>query len=173
MGMSPFFKDLRKKIGHSLLQLPSVTVINYDKLGRALFIKHRDTELWVAPGGMIEPGESPADAAVREMWEETGLHVELTGILGVYGGSEFIVEYSNGDKTSYVMTVFESQIIDGSLSLVNDESMEGAYFTKEEIQSKNTQSWMKMILDDVFLNRGKASFKASTWKPSIHNKDEC
>lgn len=166
MGMSPFLKELRTKVGHSLLQLPSVTIINYDKLGRALFIRHRDTELWVAPGGAIEPGESPADAAVREMWEETGLHVELSGILGVYGGPEFIVEYSNGDMTSYVMTVFESKIIDGSLSLVNDESLEGAYLTKKEILNKNTQPWVKMISNDIFLQKkGKASFRPPLWKP--------
>ncbi len=164
--MSPFLKELRTKVGHSLLQLPSVTIINYDKLGRALFIRHRDTELWVAPGGAIEPGESPADAAVREMWEETGLHVELSGILGVYGGPEFIVEYSNGDMTSYVMTVFESKIIDGSLSLVNDESLEGAYLTKKEILNKNTQLWVKMISNDIFLQKkGKASFRPPLWKP--------
>ena len=35
--------------------------------------------------------------------------VELTGILGVYGGPEFEVNYSNGDKTSYVMTVFRGK----------------------------------------------------------------
>jgi 8-oxo-dGTP pyrophosphatase MutT (NUDIX family) len=33
---------------------------------------------------MIEPFELPADAAVRETWEETGLFVELTGLIGVF-----------------------------------------------------------------------------------------
>ena len=35
--------------------------------------------LWEFPGGKVEPGESPADAAVRECLEETGLRVEVTG----------------------------------------------------------------------------------------------
>lgn len=35
------------------------------------------TQLWVLPGGAIEPEEVPADAALREAWEETALHVRL------------------------------------------------------------------------------------------------
>ena len=36
-------------------------------------------QLWVPPGGGIEDGEAPSDAAVREVWEETGAHVEVEG----------------------------------------------------------------------------------------------
>lgn len=38
---------------------------------------------WSLPGGGLEPGEDPADAAVREVWEESGYKVRLDGILGV------------------------------------------------------------------------------------------
>lgn len=69
MGMSPYFRGLREKVGPALLQMPSVTIINLDQSGRALLIKHRDTRLWVAPGGAIEPGETPADAAVRVLMD--------------------------------------------------------------------------------------------------------
>jgi 8-oxo-dGTP pyrophosphatase MutT (NUDIX family) len=86
MGMSEYIRNIRSKVGSTMLQMPSVTIFNYDDTGQILLVKHADTGLWVAPGGAIEPGETPADAAVREMWEETGLLVRLVRILGVYVG---------------------------------------------------------------------------------------
>jgi len=38
---------------------------------------------WSLPGGGLEPGEEPADAARREVWEETGYEVRLDGLLGI------------------------------------------------------------------------------------------
>jgi 8-oxo-dGTP diphosphatase len=46
---------------------------------------------WDIPGGFCEADEHPAEAAIREVWEETGLEIELTGLLGLwmdeYGGT--------------------------------------------------------------------------------------
>jgi 8-oxo-dGTP pyrophosphatase MutT (NUDIX family) len=165
MGMSLFMKDLRNKIGNDLLQMPSVTVIKFDDSGRVLLLKHRDTKLWVAPGGAIEPGETPADAAVREMWEETGLFVELTRIIGVYGGPEYVVEYSNGDKTSYVMIVFESRRVSGTLNPANDEIMDGGYFSSEEFVTLETQPWVQVVMPEVFDRKIQPGFKMASWKP--------
>jgi 8-oxo-dGTP pyrophosphatase MutT (NUDIX family) len=162
MGMSDYLKTIRSKVGHTLLQLPSVTVANFDNNGRLLLIKHRDTNKWVLPGGTIEPLEIPAEAAVREMWEETGLFVKLAKIIGVYGGSEFTVNYSNGDKVSYVMTVFEGQTTGGVLKTSNEESMEARYFLHEEITYLDTQPWVAAILTDVFKLQTQAFFKSSS-----------
>src|SRR5215831_14364492 len=100
MPLSGYLKGLREKVGHELLPLPSVAVAVLDDNGRVLCGLHADKKVWVLPGGLVEPGEHPADAAVRETWEETGLIVEPTGILGVYGGSDLIIDYPNGDRAS-------------------------------------------------------------------------
>jgi 8-oxo-dGTP pyrophosphatase MutT (NUDIX family) len=76
MPMSGYLQQLREKVGHDLLLLPSAAVALHDDQMRLLLCLHADKNIWVTPGGLIEPGEHPADAAVRETWEETGLIVE-------------------------------------------------------------------------------------------------
>lgn len=47
-------------------------------VGRTLLLLHSQKHLWLPPGGHLERDEEPAPAAVREVWEETGLRVEIT-----------------------------------------------------------------------------------------------
>jgi len=53
---------------------------------------------WALPGGFVDYGESCEEAAVREMKEETGLDVELVGLLGVYSDPK-------RDKRQHTMSV--------------------------------------------------------------------
>ncbi len=46
--------------------------------GCTLLLLHSRKSLWLPPGGHVEPDEAPAATAVREVWEETGLQVEIT-----------------------------------------------------------------------------------------------
>src|SRR5438034_4734901 len=115
MPMSGYLEQLRKKVGHDLLLLPSAAVAILGREKGLLLCKHADKDIWVTPGGLIEPGEHPADAAVRETWEETGLTVEITGVLGVYGGPDLIVDYPNGDQAAYIGTIFRGRILGGTM----------------------------------------------------------
>lgn len=45
--------------------------------GKTLFIHHRKLKLWLPPGGHVDEGETPDQAAIREVKEEAGLDVEL------------------------------------------------------------------------------------------------
>jgi len=45
--------------------------------GRILLLRHRKLNRWLPPGGHIEPGEIPDEAAAREVWEETGLKIGI------------------------------------------------------------------------------------------------
>ncbi|HEX6972283.1 MAG TPA: NUDIX domain-containing protein [Limnochordia bacterium] len=47
--------------------------------GRVLLLLHRRLGKWLPPGGHVEPGELPDEAAVREVWEEAGIAVRLVG----------------------------------------------------------------------------------------------
>lgn len=52
--------------------------------GAVLMVQHEGEDAWSEPGGKVEPGESFADAAIRETVEETGVDVSITGILEVH-----------------------------------------------------------------------------------------
>ncbi|MEU2971882.1 NUDIX hydrolase [Nocardiopsis alba] len=52
--------------------------------GRMLVIKRRDNGNWEPPGGVLELDETPEEGVVREVLEETGIHVEVEQLTGVY-----------------------------------------------------------------------------------------
>lgn len=64
------------------LAVVDTAVIDPD--GRVLLIRRRDDGLWAMPGGACDLGETPAAAAARETWEESGYQVEITRFLGVF-----------------------------------------------------------------------------------------
>jgi 8-oxo-dGTP pyrophosphatase MutT (NUDIX family) len=113
MGISPFIAQLRERIGHDLLVLPSVAILPWDPEGRLLLARLVDTGAWATIGGVVEPDESPRDAAVREAAEEANITVTVGPVRAVLGGPEFRVRYPNGDETSYVTAVFDATVIGG------------------------------------------------------------
>jgi len=165
MSPSDYVARLRQKIGHDLLVLPSVTGLVRDKEDRILLVKHSDAGSWVAPGGSIDPDESPADAVVREVLEETNIWVEPVRILGVYGGPDFQVHYENGDRTSYVMTVFECRYYAGQLQPDGVETLECGYFSKDELELLNVSSWVRILLKSAFSGQESSFFEKASWRP--------
>jgi ADP-ribose pyrophosphatase YjhB (NUDIX family) len=150
MPASEYVRSLRAKLGHDLLQVPAVGVVTLDASRRVLLVRAKEDNKWTIPGGMIEPGESPSDAAVREMKEETGLDVELIRILGVFGGPLWRVVYSNGDAISLVSTTFEARVIGGTMKPDLIEVLEARYFSEEETFSIELKPTLQETLRVVF-----------------------
>ena len=165
MGMSDYLRKVRNKVGHDLLVLPSAAVALLDDHMRLLVCMHADNNRWVLPGGLIEPAEHPADGAIREVWEETGLLVELTGIVGVYGGPELVIHYPNGDMASYVGTIFRGRIIGGHLRPDGQEILEVRYFTREELRAAPHSKWMDTAMPVLFEPGATPHFKPHSWQP--------
>jgi 8-oxo-dGTP pyrophosphatase MutT (NUDIX family) len=165
MPPSPYVRTVRAKIGHDLLMLQSVTVILFDNQGRLLLAQDAGSELWMTVGGAIDPDERPADAVVRECWEETGLLVEPTRVLGVFGGPEFRFHYSNGDAVSYVVTVFEARRIGGDASPDGLEVSALRFVSPEEAASLPMAPWTREMVTRVFEQNGTPYFARSTWQP--------
>ena len=83
---------------------------------------------WSIPGGRVEPGESLTDAAIREVFEETGVPIALDGVLRV--------ENTPGDQAR-MRILFSAYPIDDTppKQTADDESLRAAYLTIEEIRT--------------------------------------
>ena len=128
MPISPYLKMLRSHVGTSLLLTPGVAGIVRNDAGEILFQRRSDDGEWSLPAGLLDPGETPAAACIREVREETGLQVEIVGIVGVYGGQDFRHRYPHGDLLEIVVIVFECRAVGGALMPEDDETLELRYF---------------------------------------------
>jgi 8-oxo-dGTP pyrophosphatase MutT (NUDIX family) len=134
VAISAHIARLRAAVGHDLLVLPSVSVLPVDPAGRLLLVRHTGhNDGWGVLGGAIDPGESPAEAAVRESREEIGVEVRLIRLLDVLGGPDYEVSYPNGDRTAYVTAVYEAAIISGAPAVSDDELSDLAWFTPAQL----------------------------------------
>ncbi|MEU9274898.1 NUDIX domain-containing protein [Streptomyces sp. NPDC048341] len=89
--------------------------------GAILLQRRRDTGQYALPGGAMDIGESPAQCAVRECKEETGVDVMPVGLLGVYSLPEHVVAYTDGEiRQAYEVTVIGRPV--GGEPTVNDEA---------------------------------------------------
>lgn len=129
MGMSVYYKNLREKVGNELIFMPSVAGIVRNDLGEILLQNKGNGEHWSLPAGAIELGEAPAEAVVREVWEETGLYVVPKKLVGVFGGKDFRYQYPNGHKVEYNVFMFDCVIQNGELSPIDNETVELKYFS--------------------------------------------
>ena len=160
-AMADYVHRLREIVGsEELLQVPSVSIALRDAQGRVLLVRHSEGGVWLLPGGAIEPAEVPADAAVREMVEETGLLVRLTNLVGVFGGPEFVIHYRNGDRTSYVMVVFEAEQVGGAQRADGAEVLEVEFVTESEAAMLPKARWAPEVLEAVFAPRRTRGFRA-------------
>jgi ADP-ribose pyrophosphatase YjhB (NUDIX family) len=166
MPMSEYMRGLREKIGTAVVEIPTVSVLIFDDRQRVLLVRHVEGNEWTTPGGMVEPYEIPADAAVRETWEETGLLVRLTHIVGVFGGKICSGAYSNGDRISWISTVFAAERLGGTPQPDGDETLEVRYFDRSELGSVRCKAHALFFLETAYSAPKAAYFQPSTWRPS-------
>ena len=126
MPVPPFVLAVRRKLGNDLMLLPGVAAVVFDDRGRVLLARRSDTRRWAVIGGIVEPGEEPADCCVREVLEETGVHCVVERLSGVYRTPA--ITYPNGNVAQYVVTAFACRATGGEPRVADDESLEVGYF---------------------------------------------
>ena len=115
---------------------------------KVLLTQRMDNGRWCLPGGHMESGESAAEACEREVWEETGLKVRATRLLGVYSNPDQLVIYKDGNKAFFVVLNFEVEVLEGTLGLSNETTAYG-YFTLKEMEAMQMHGEHKLRVEDA------------------------
>ena len=123
-----------------------------------MLTRREDNARWGLPGGGMDPGESAAEACVREVLEEMGLEVRVTRLVGVYTSPNLIIEYPDGNKIQPVAFSFEVEITGGELGL-SDETTEVGWYTIPEMEAMDVMETHVPRIHDAVKNRAEAVFQ--------------
>lgn len=154
--MSPYVSRIRSLVGPQLLLLPAVTAVirGDDGSQDILLARNQGSAMWSLVGGGVEPGEDPADALRREVYEELGVVLLVSNIIGAYGGTDLTTIYPNGDEVSYLTVAYNCTVASNGFQIDGDELAEAAWFSPTEISELPRHSWIDRIIADAASNFG-------------------
>jgi len=131
VGRRDYYDDPEAPKANSLV--PAASAIVVDDEGRILLHRRRDNAMWALPGGKMEIGESLSGCAIREVKEETGLDIEILGVVGIYTDPKHVFAYDDGEVRQEFSICFSARIVGGSLA-ASEESFEVTFASTTEIR---------------------------------------
>ena len=130
MATPEFVLDLREKIGTAPLPLVGVTAVVF-RDEKVLLGRRSDNGAWQSVSGVVDPGEEPADAAVRECLEEAGIVARAQRLAVVQTLPRVI--YPNGDQVDYLDLVFRCTWVSGDPYPADGELTEVGWYGLGEL----------------------------------------
>ncbi|WCC81139.1 NUDIX domain-containing protein [Cutibacterium equinum] len=134
MATPQFIVDLRRHIGHERLWLSGscAVVLREGSRGpQVLLVQRADTGAWTPVCGIIEPGERPDQAILREIQEETGVAAEILRLVRVNVAAP--ITYPNGDRCQFLDHEFLCRWVSGEPRVGDDESTRTGFFDVDEL----------------------------------------
>ena len=96
-----------------------------------LLIRRSDDGLWAPVTGVVDPGEHPAIAAVRETLEEASVEAEVERLAQVHVTDQ--VTHPNGDIAQYTGLVFRCRVVGGEAGVGDEESIDAAWWPADAL----------------------------------------
>lgn len=127
---------------------PCVGAVILDGAGRVLFVRRRDNGLWALPTGHVEPGETWAEAVLREVEEETGLRLAQPLLRGLYSNPVFqVVRFADGRVEHFVAACFLLHTTRTDLVLAPAEVTDARFFPIDRLPHPRVQGHEQWIKD--------------------------
>ncbi|GID93308.1 NUDIX domain-containing protein [Amorphoplanes digitatis] len=118
-GRRDYYHDPAAPTANSLVPGGSAVVV--DDRGRVLLQRRTDSGNWALPGGTMDIGETLGQCVVREVKEETGLDIEITGLLGIYTDPQHVISYADGEIRQEFNVTYLGRVVGGAIA-ASDES---------------------------------------------------
>lgn len=137
--------------------MPSVDVVAVRDDGKLLVVHNIDFDSWCFPGGYVEDGQTFAEAASRELFEEGGLMVDPGDLIPFAQSSGFKLEYPNGDVTwPFAQLFIAEKWQDNGSNLDTEEVSERKWLTIPEIRELDlSRAMMQTVLHyEIFRKTG-------------------
>ena len=125
---------LRARVGDDeVLLFVGARAVLRDERGRVLLVKRTDNGEWALPAGAMEIGESVAEAAAREVYEETGLTATECTPFALYTGKRYLRRNMFGHTYQLHTTAFRIDAWDGELVTSTDETTDARFCPPDEL----------------------------------------
>ncbi|MCP9622560.1 NUDIX domain-containing protein [Nocardia otitidiscaviarum] len=126
-----YYRDPNAPKPNSLVPGGSALVV--DDRGAILMQRRSDSGNWSLPGGVMDIGETLEQCVIRETKEETGLDIEITGLLGIYTDPEHVIEYADGEIRQEFNITYYGRVSGGRIA-VSNESTEVRFVRPDELE---------------------------------------
>ena len=149
-----YIADLRKieGVGNRPLQMVGCGVFLFDEQDRVLLERRADDGTWCVPGGSMELGETPEEAARRECLEETGLLAKDLCFFNMQAGEKRHFTYPNGDEVYALDINFVCRSYEGTLKRQEEEVLQLQFFGKSELPN-DLSAFDKELIETIWERR--------------------
>lgn len=162
MAIPDFVVALRESIGTAPLWLSGVTAV-VCRDDEVLLARRADNGAWTPVTGIIDPGEEPADAAVREVLEEAAVRVAPERLVMV--SVTPVVTYPNGDVSQYLDIAFRMRWLSGDPHPADGENTDARWFRVDDLPELSSD--MAERVDAALANEPAARYRSggTTYRP--------
>ncbi|GAB4481376.1 MAG: NUDIX domain-containing protein [Anaerolineae bacterium] len=145
-----------ERIGRTARLSVGCSALIFDADGQKVLLTRRtDNGQWCLPGGRLDPGESLEECIIRETLEETGLHIRVIRLLGVYSNPHMIAAYADGNRWQVIAMSFLAEVVGGEPRL-SDETTDIGYFSPEEMASMDLMAHHRQRIADALAGQERA-----------------
>jgi 8-oxo-dGTP pyrophosphatase MutT (NUDIX family) len=157
MARMEYFHDVASPQARGLL--PAAFAVVRNDVGRVLLVRRVDDGYWELPGGRVEVGESASAAVVREVAEEAGVAIKVTGLAGVYSDPGHVLAYPHGEGIYQQFAVcFHAITPARDAQSDQDETSAAAWFEPEQATQLVMHPAMCQRLTDALAEPHRAHF---------------